>query len=178
MAISPFLALPILLWDETTVWKPIKCIAQSPLPAGFQLDLPISLAGKYKLLDWEKDFFFSSFWVCFLILVIKSFDSGRSSSPHSDRSHRHIWLDRVSSNLNSTGTLHACKATVSGLQTASVPYNHQRQSTDLQAHITSLAVSSSSLGAIDFPASATHYGNSPSAFLSLGPFNRSIDISI
>lgn len=149
-----------------------------PLASWFPVRSANISSGEIQVTRLGKGFFFSSFWVCFLILVIKSFDSGRSSSPHSDRSHRHIWLDRVSSNLNSTGTLHACKATVSGLQTASVPYNHQRQSTDLQAHITSLAVSSSSLGAIDFPASATHYGNSPSAFLSLGPFNRSIDISI
>lgn len=45
----------------------------------------------------------------FLILVIKSSDAGRSSSPHNDTSHRHIWLGRVPSNMN-PGTLHACKA--------------------------------------------------------------------
>lgn len=45
LAISPILTL-LLSWDETTGWKPTKCVAQSPLPAGFQIELPMGSTGQ------------------------------------------------------------------------------------------------------------------------------------
>lgn len=44
LAISPILTF-LFSWDETTGWKPMKSIAQSSLPAGFQVELPMESTG-------------------------------------------------------------------------------------------------------------------------------------
>lgn len=147
LAISPILTF-LLSWDETTGQKPTKCIAQSALPAGFQLDLPMgSTRGECKLGEGGRRggaFFSFSFWVWGLpsMLIIKSSDvvaaAGRAG-PSSDRSRRHHLLGRVSAPTSCTGTPVWLQSKSVASESSSEPLSHQCQVRHLQVHVRSLA---------------------------------------